>query len=367
MDALKNLSFIVAFTVLSASCFAQPVLGTGEGKSITTIKGNKILVAALDMFINKQMDSLNIPGLSLAVINKGKIVYYKNYGVKNSETGEKVNNNTIFEACSVSKPVFAYFVLKQVEKGILQLEKPLYTYYTDPKIDTTNGYYKLVTARMVLNHCSGFPNWRKDEDDSNPLFFINKPGTKYGYSGEGYQYLARVLGRILHKTDQELNDYFQAEVVQPLKIASMNFTWHDTLQPLKAFSHRKGKPTDNTSQGPPDWFGAAGSLHTSAKDYAKFLLAIMNKNNKLGKKLLTLQMGLPTEPDSLYRSFGFPYKLTNAGMRYYHMGNNSDARAYCHFYKNEGIGIVMFGNCDNFFSSGFAQKLLAYMEEEVNY
>ncbi len=367
MNIRMNTGFVIVFAVLSANCVAQVPSGLGKARSISTIKGNKILVTALDAFVNKQMDSLHIPGLSLAVINSGKIAYYKNYGVKNSETGEKVNDHTIFEACSVSKPVFAYFVLKQVEKGILQLDKPLHTYYTDPKIDTTDGYYRLVTARMVLNHCSGFPNWRKDEDDSNPLLFISKPGTKYGYSGEGYQYLARVLGKILRKSDQELNDYFQEEVVQSLEIASMNFTWKDTLQPLKAFSHSKGKPTDNTSQGPPDWFGAAGSLHTSAKDYAKFLVAIMNSRNKVGKKLITLQTGLPTEPDSLYRSFGFPYKISKGKIRYYHMGNNSDTRAYCHFYKNEGMGIVMFGNCDNFFSAGFAQKLLAYMEEEVIY
>jgi CubicO group peptidase (beta-lactamase class C family) len=231
----KKLPVIVALVLFSMASFAQQ-------KSVNTIKGNKISTEQLDAFINKQMDSLNIPGLSLAIINNGKTAYYKNYGVKNIETKEKVAHNTIFELCSVSKPVFAYFILTQVQKGILDLDTPLYTYCTDPKIDTANGYYKLLTSRMVLNHCSGFPNWRKDEDDSNPLYFINKPGTKYGYSGEGYQYLARVLGKILHKTDPELNDYFQKEVVKPLKINSMNFTWNDTLQPLKAYSHKKGSP-----------------------------------------------------------------------------------------------------------------------------
>lgn len=356
----NRLHFIVLLILFSATCFAQQ-------KSIKTIQGSKIMVAELDAYINKQMDSLNIPGLSLAIINNGKIAYYKNYGVKNIDTKEKVNEHTIFEACSVSKPVFAYFVLKQVEKGILELDRPLYTYYTDPKIDTANGYYKILTVRMVLNHCSGLPNWRKDEDENNPLYFIAKPGTKYGYSGEGYQYLARVLGKILDKTDIELNDYFQKEVVRPLKASSMNFTWNDTLQPLKAYSHKNGKPTDNTSQGPADWFGAAGSLHTNAKDYAKFLIEIMNGNNKVGNNLLALQTSMPSEPDSLYRSFGFPYKLVNGKVRYYHAGNNSDTRAYCHFYKNEKMGLIMFSNCDNFFSSKFPNKVFAFLEEVFIY
>jgi CubicO group peptidase (beta-lactamase class C family) len=356
----RKLPAIVTAMLFAVTCFAQQ-------KSINTITGNKISTEQLDAFINKQMDSLNIPGLSLAIINNGKTAYYKNYGVKNIETKEKIADNTLFELCSISKPVFAYFILTQVEKGILDLDTPLHKYYTDPKIDTANGYYKLLTARMVLNHCSGFPNWRKDEDDSNPLFFINKPGTKYGYSGEGYQYLARVLGKILRKTDPELNDYFQKEVVKPLKVNSMNFTWNDTLQPLKAYSHKKGKPTDNSSQGPADWFGAAGSLHTNARDYARFLISIMNKKNKIANQLLTLNTTLPKEPDSLYRSFGFPYKMAGGKMKYYHSGNNSDAQSYCHFYRKEKVGLIVLANCDNLFKSGFMQKLLAYLEEEMTY
>jgi CubicO group peptidase (beta-lactamase class C family) len=356
----KKLYAIVVMLFFFAACFAQQ-------KNINTITGNKISVEQLDAFINNQMDSLHIPGLSLTIINNGTIAYSKNYGVKNIDTKEKVAGNTIFELCSVSKPVFAYFVLTQVQKSILNLDTPLYRYYTDPKIDTANGYYKLITARMVLNHCSGFPNWRKDEDDSNPLFFINKPGTKYGYSGEGYQYLARVLGKILRKTDPELNDYFQKEVVQPLKISSMNFTWNDTLQPLKAFSHKKGKPTDNSSQGPADWFGSAGSLHTNANEYAKFLITIMNSKNKTAQQLLALNTTLPKEPDSLYRSFGFPYKMAGGKMRYYHSGNNSDAQSYCHFYLKEKMGLIVLANCDNLFQSKFMHKLFAYLDEEMTY
>ncbi len=367
MTKKRYFSFIICLLCHSIFCVGQNSQYGLEDKSIVTIKGRIITFEHLDAFINKQMDSLNIPGLSLAIINDGRIAYYKNYGVKNIDTKEKVDASTIFEVCSVSKPVFAYFVLTQVKKGMLDLDKPLYTYYTDPKIDTSKGYYKLVTARMVLNHCSGFPNWRKDEDENNTLYFINKPGTQYGYSGEGYQYLARVLGKILNKSGIELNDYFQKEVVQTLHINSMNFTWNKNMQRLKAWSHKNGKPTDNGSQGPADWFGAAGSLHCTAKDYAKFLLSIINSKNKIGNQLLSLNTSLPKEPDNLYRSFGFPYKITDGKIRYYHSGNNSDTRAYTHFYLKEKLGLVMFSNCDNFFSSKFVNKIFIYLDEEMTY
>jgi CubicO group peptidase (beta-lactamase class C family) len=357
---MKKISLIIILTLL---CSAVSIFG--QNKNISTIKSKKISTKQLDSFVAGQMDSLKIPGLSLAIINNGSIVYVKNYGVKNSETKEKVDENTIFEACSLSKPVFAYFVLKQVEKGVLDLDKPLYSYYSDPKIDTANDYYKLVTARMVLSHSTGFPNWRKDENFSNPLFFINQPGTKFGYSGEGFQYLARVLGKILNLTDQELNALFQKEVVKPLKIKSMNFTWNDSLKALKAYSHRNGKPTDNSSQGPKDWFGSAGSLHTNARDYAMFLVYLMKNDNSINRQFLTLQTDLPAQPDGLFRSFGFPYKMSDEKIKFYHTGNNSDTRAYCHFYPKQKLGVVMFSNCDNFFESGFATKVQNYLDEEA--
>ncbi len=105
---------------------------------IDTVDGKKIKVADLNDFINHQMDSLNVTGLSVAIIQGNKIIYQGAFGVKNSLTKEKVTNETVFEAASLSKPVFAYFVMKQVEKGIFDLDKPLYNYFKDPQIEDKN-------------------------------------------------------------------------------------------------------------------------------------------------------------------------------------------------------------------------------------
>jgi len=147
----------------------------------------------------------------------------------------------------------------------------------------------------------------------------------------------------------------------------MNFTWKNELQPLKAFSHRKGKPTDNTSQGPADWFGSAGSLHTNANDYAKFLIEVINNKNKIANQLVTINTSLPKEDDGLYRSYGFPYKMAGGKLRYYHSGNNSDAQSYCHFYREEKMGLIVLANSDNLFASRLMPKILAFLEEEMTY
>ena len=110
------------------------------------------------------MDSLNIPGLSIAVINDGKVVYHQTFGFANLEKKLPVTKKTIFEGASLSKSVFAFFTMKYVEEGRLDLDKPLYEYLPNADI-AYDERYKKITARMVLSHRSGLPNWRENEED----------------------------------------------------------------------------------------------------------------------------------------------------------------------------------------------------------
>ena len=148
----------------------------------------------LDSFLNKKVKDLKIPGMSIAFINHGEVVHHRVMGYASKEQELPVTNTTIFEAASLSKPVFAYFVMKYVDEGKLDLDKPLYEYlpYEDIAYDER---YKQITARMVLSHSSGFPNWRNNHPE-NKLFIKFDPGTDYMYSGEGYMYLSKVLKHI---------------------------------------------------------------------------------------------------------------------------------------------------------------------------
>ncbi len=71
------------------------------------------------------MESLDIVGLSIALIDESQVVYKGVFGMKDKEKEEKVNENTLFEAASMTKPVFAYAVFKLVQKGLLNLDTPL--------------------------------------------------------------------------------------------------------------------------------------------------------------------------------------------------------------------------------------------------
>jgi len=336
-----------------------------EAKVIKTIDGKTITIADFEKYLSGQMDSLKIPGLSIAIINSGSIDYSRNMGVKNVVSREPAGPGTVFEACSLSKPIFAYFTLLMAARQVLNIDTPLYRYYMDSEVDFSDQAFTALTARIILNHASGWPNWR--DNKAQLLKFNFLPGTRSGYSGEGYQHLKRVLNYRLGTDDYHLNGYFQEAVVEPLHIRSMNYTWLEGMGMNKAFGHIKGRPTDNGPQGDPRQFDAASSLHSYAEGYARFIVKLMDTSDAVANQLLQLQDQLPAEGDGLPRSLGFPYKLLGDKIRYYHSGDNGDAKAYCHFYKTQGLGLVMFCNSDNFFSSGFAKKVLAFLDEPYPY
>ena len=73
----------------------------------------------LDRFVQAYLDYFKIPGISVAVIKDSKVVYHRGFGVKNTATKEPVADDTVFEAASMTKPVFAYTVLRLVDRGVL--------------------------------------------------------------------------------------------------------------------------------------------------------------------------------------------------------------------------------------------------------
>jgi CubicO group peptidase (beta-lactamase class C family) len=75
---------------------------------------------------------------------------------------------------------------------------------------------------MVLSHRSGFPNWRENEEDKK-LKIKFDPGTDYEYSGEGYQYLARVLRNIEGNSWEDLEASFQYKIAKPLGLEHTAF------------------------------------------------------------------------------------------------------------------------------------------------
>ena len=315
----------------------------------------------MEEFIRREMNAAGVPGLSLAIIRDGEIVDLGAFGVKSIAGDDPVDTGTLFEAASLSKPAFAYFVMLQADKGLLDLDRPLHEYLPHPEL-AGDPRHAMLTARRVLAHSSGLPNWR--QDTGGKLVFLFEPGTRFGYSGEAYEYLEEVIKHILGIDDNGLQAMFEAEVADPIGAGFMKYTWDDDIPSRKAFGHREGIATDNHRHD--GGFGASYSLNTTAQDYARFLAMLLRQHGDAGssaRRLLAIEDNVPHEDGELHRSLGFPVKRTDRGLRYYHAGNNGDFRAYCHFYPAHGDGIVVFANSDRLFSSDLAKRIVRYLGE----
>ncbi len=248
------------------------VPGVARAGTIQSSPQWRPLVVELEKLIPQLMAEANVPGLGAAIVNGGRLVWRRGFGVRDTSSKSPVDNDTVFEAASMSKPPFAYVVLKLCERGVLALDTPL-TKYTSERFLNDDPRLDLITARHVLSHCSGFQNWRSDAE---PLKIHFTPGEKYMYSGEGYSYLQSVVAKV---TGQPIDTYMKANMFVPFGMGASDFAMTAGLKRHAARPHdEKGKPLDPNVPTPESIarYGAAGGLRTTASDYARFIIEVVS-------------------------------------------------------------------------------------------
>lgn len=258
-----------------------------------------------------------------------------------------LNSNSVFQAASLGKPVFAYAVLKLVEQGTLELDTPVVTYLpqgyrhqfypskAEPSDLVTDPRIEAVTARMVLNHTSGLPNWA-----SGPLGFDSAPGQRWDYSGEGFVLLQRAVEAI---TGEPLDRFMTAQVFKPLAMDNSDYVWSErTAQGLLPGTKANGAPRATMVLKNPI---AAYSLYTSAADYGKFLVAVLNDAHLLKQ----LSASPVTVDPSLNLGWGLGWGLERSqdDLYIWHWGNNTGYRAFVIASMRTGDGFVMLTNSEN--------------------
>lgn len=331
------------------------------------INGESLSYGEIDSTIVQIMDMAGVTGLSCAIINDSKIVYQKAFGFRDKSTGVQNTVETIFSAASFSKTVFAYIVLLLVEDGIIDLDKPLQQYldkplqeypnYADLKGDKQAG---LITARMVLSHSTGFPNWRFLTNDGK-LGFMFEPGSRFSYSGEGISLLQLVVEQITGKGLEELS---QELVFEPLGMEHTSYVWQETFEANYAVPHDQYERARMIKRR--QKADAAGSMQTTAGDYAHFLLGILNAKGKRKTSMNTMlnsQIAITSENmfgpgawkdtdanDQIKLSWGLGWGRFDSkhGKTFFHTGHDFGWQNYTVTYFDKGIGVVLLSNSDNF-------------------
>ena len=142
------------------------------------VRGSESLEVRLARELPELMAQNKVPGVSIAAWRHGHVAWTRGLGVADALTRSPVDARTVFAAQSMSKPVFAYAVMQLHERGVLTLDTPLVTYMPGDIVDG-DARSRRLTARHVLSHTTGLPNWR-----SGPLRFDFEPGERWQYSGK---------------------------------------------------------------------------------------------------------------------------------------------------------------------------------------
>ena len=162
MRSVPQLFLVVLTTVVGLTfLFAQQL-------SVTRLDGTKISPSQIDTAVARLMDAAHVTGVGVAVWNNDKVVYLKTYGERNTEKHLPLTPDSVMTAASLTKPAFAVMVVELVHEHIIELDKPVYEYLAKPLPDYSaykdladDPRYKQITMRMLLDHTSGFPNWRR--------------------------------------------------------------------------------------------------------------------------------------------------------------------------------------------------------------
>jgi len=353
-------------------------------QKITRLDESKISSVELDKKIQQLMKDGNVQGLAITVFNKSKPVYKKVFGYKRFDTKDPLEINTNFYGASLSKSVFAVLVMKMVEENVIELDKPLESYLPKPVYAYGKGtswnqdytslekdsLYKKITARMCLDHTSGFPNWRWYQPDQK-LRVLFQPGTAYSYSGEGLCYLQFVLEKITGKLLEQL---MEEKIFHPLGMNTSAYTWEPRFEKNYCNGHdTNGKVYEKDKDNAPR---SASTLETTPDDLSLFLEGVLQKKILTPasyKEMFTPQLRLRSkmqmeqlswldttnsENDNIQLSYGLGWGIlqTPYGFGAFKEGHGDGFQHYMIIFPERQIGILILTNSDN--GEGIFKELL---------
>ena len=300
------------------------------------------------------MQKAGVPGMQLVYTHGSKVQAYA-LGQRTAGQPAAVDATTTFEAASLGKAMLTYITLRLLDRGVLDLDRPLLTYYAYPRVQDAANAGK-VTARMVLGHTTGLPNWAvsplSPEWPAAPLRLKYAPDSCWNYSGEGYVWLQKTLE---HLTGQPLEKLAQREVFEPLHLAHSSFVWHPQFAANAATGHdAQGRPVAISH-----FAGAYGafSLLSTATDYSRFLRALMTGQ---GLKPRTAQLlraptneaqrcGQPATPSDPFIAWatGVGLATTTQGLAQWQWGDNGSFKGFFLTLPGRQETLVFFTNSAN--------------------
>ena len=370
LEAFRKMRFsalMVALLAFSASAAQVQVSG-----SMHRLDGSKISIQEADAFAKKTLAAAHVTGAELAIINHGRLVWIAAYGLRRREPALPMDRETTTWAASITKSVFATYVMILVERGEFnldqpvanQLEKPLNEYgpYEKTASDLVHDpAWPSVTPRMLLSHSSGLGNFAFIEPDKK-MHLHFRPGTGFQYSGEGFNLVQFVIEQKMHKP---LDELMQDALFTPLGMTRTGVTYRKEFEGDVADRYdRSEKFRSETKRFPAR---AAGSMTTSAEDLAKFTTAFLD--GKIVRDATRTEMLQPVlkietlaqfgpgasqengkEAEEVGLAYGVGWGLlthTRFGPAFFKEGHGDGAENYMVCFERQKSCMILLTNSDN--------------------
>ena len=332
---------------------------TGNGNSIDG------LIEHLDERIPKYQRRYNVPGVSIALIHDGELVWSGAYGYADLEEKRKMEVGSICRAESISKSVSAWGVMHLVEEGLIDLDAPIETYLVDWQFPPSEFDTQEVTLRRLLSGNAGLPLGTIGEASeyapnshmpslrealSDEARLIKEPGSGFLYSNPGFNVLELLIESV---TGQDFASYMEMEILEPLGMSGASYSWDE--------AYAEALPTGYELQGDPVYpyvypVKASGGLFSNVEDIARFVTAGIEGPYARSQDVLTEesihlihspQVEIPGLFGVVADSYGFGHfieTLPDGQKAVWHGGQGHGWMTHFHLVPESGAGIVILTN-----------------------
>lgn len=319
-----------------------------------------------------ELERFAVPGASWAVMSGGGIVATGAAGVVDADGGTEVSTETLFQACSISKPVTVFAMLRLVDRGLLELDEDVNRRLTSWQIPQTGNWQPVVTLRQLASHSAGltvhgFPGYQYGEPLPTTIEILDGvrptntfgvrvdtvPGAQFRYSGGGTVVLQQLLEDV---TGTPFRELVRELVLEPLEMADSDYAQPlpDELHGRAASAHdEQGRPIPGRWHSYPEL--AAAGLWTTPSDLCRFALAVRAAyvgadgallSPELGREMLTPQIRASDRLGGLDH-LGLGVFLGAGGVRFGHSGGNKGFKCHLLADRESGFGAAVMTNGDN--------------------
>jgi CubicO group peptidase (beta-lactamase class C family) len=399
----SKLSILVT-VFLASLLFGSSVLAQALATNVAVPdpRSERVVNGLLPSFVTTETTAMNlaqrmafykVPAVSIAVIDKGKVVWSRGFGVANVQTQALVNDQTVFQAASISKPVSALGALRMVEVGQLTLDgdvnASLRSWQVPPSELIAN---QKVSLRLLLSHSaglsvSGFPGYvagvatptakqvlEGTPPANNPAVKVfYTPKSKVEYSGGGFTVLQQLM---MDVRGASFNQLMTDLILEPVGMTNSTFAQPLTGRYLSnvAVGHDNNQAILGLYRTHPEL--AAAGLWTTSADLAKFAIAVQNAQRTstvsgqavgasvsnllspaLANELLTVQ--------SWPYGLGFVLEGQGTAARFSHRGANIGYQCILIGFKNQDSGLVILTNANS--GNGLIQEIIRAVATEYQW